>query len=139
MSLRSKAMHHPSSRRAMLIPPQLSISIYFSGTPVSVISNTSRRQQFALQVAHVTIDSGMFINSIVIYYDAPAQWILICSRVFWHYAFMGYPFYIRIKKGKSLRNCPFLKPRRSLNSYYVLSLRTFLALSYGELNFLAFR
>ena len=64
--LRSNAAHHPSLKRDILIAPHLSTVMNSSGTPVSVISNTSSRQQLALQVAQVTPGSGMPFTFIVI-------------------------------------------------------------------------
>lgn len=82
---RSKAAHHPSSNLAMTIPPQSSKSMYRSGTPVSVISMTSNRQQFALQFEHVTSSVGKLIMSIVIAYHSSsitrsARYITLCER-----------------------------------------------------------
>jgi hypothetical protein len=64
----------------MRIPPQSSNSTYFSGTPVSVISITSRRQQFAWQVAQVTSSPGKFIASIFIVYPVSptSNWRVVC-------------------------------------------------------------
>jgi hypothetical protein len=66
MVLRSSAAHQPSSRRRIVSPPHSSTAMKTAGTPVSVISNTSRRQQHAAQVLQVTLAgasdlSGMFM------------------------------------------------------------------------------
>lgn len=65
MVFRSSAEHQPSSSRAMRLPPQRSVSIYVSGTPVSVMSSTSRRQQQASQLAQVTSASCRVVASMV--------------------------------------------------------------------------
>jgi hypothetical protein len=52
----------------MLIPPHLSLAIKLSGTPVSVMSNTSKRQQQASQFAQVTLASGGVVVCVVINY-----------------------------------------------------------------------
>ena len=59
MVLRSSAEHQPSSSRAIVLPPQSSIATNRSGTPVSAINKTSRRQQHASQLAQVTSVSEM--------------------------------------------------------------------------------
>lgn len=56
----------------MVMPPHLSSATYLSGTPVSVMSMTSKRQQFALHVAQVTSLVGRFLTSIVIIYHVPS-------------------------------------------------------------------
>jgi len=58
MVFRSKAEHQPSSNRAMVLPPHSSNATKFSGTPVSVMSITSKRQQQASQLPQVTPVSG---------------------------------------------------------------------------------
>jgi Mg2+/citrate symporter len=48
----------------MVSPPYSSVCIYLFGTPVSVISNTSRRQQQAKQVEQLTDGSVTCVVSI---------------------------------------------------------------------------
>jgi len=51
---RSKAEHQPSSKRNIVSAPHSSIETWMSGTPVSLMSMTSRRQQQAWQFEQVT-------------------------------------------------------------------------------------
>src|SRR5690606_1952971 len=57
MVLRSSAAHQPSSSRRITWPPQSSSSMNRSGTPVSVSSNTSSRQQQAAHELQLTLGS----------------------------------------------------------------------------------
>ena len=66
MEFRSSAAHQPSASLAIVIPPHLSISIKRLGTPVSLINNTSRRQQQASQFEQLISFSGGVIISWVI-------------------------------------------------------------------------
>jgi hypothetical protein len=51
------------SERAMVIPPHLSVAMNSSGTPVSVMSSTSKRQQTASQLAQVIFGSDGIVAS----------------------------------------------------------------------------
>ncbi|ERO63807.1 hypothetical protein P308_27075 [Pseudomonas piscis] len=66
MLSRSSAAHQPSSRRRITSPPQSSISIKRSGTPVSVISITSSWQQQAAQVEQLMAGSAMGVTGMVV-------------------------------------------------------------------------
>jgi len=64
----SKAAHHPSLNRLMVSPPYWSRLINSSGTPVSEIIITSRRQQHALQFEQDTVEeegclTGIFMSN----------------------------------------------------------------------------
>src|SRR5450830_1034272 len=66
MLSRSSAAHQPSSRRSMTSPPQSSISIKRSGTPVSVINMTSSRQQQAAQEEQLIAGGVRSVRGIVV-------------------------------------------------------------------------
>lgn len=59
------AAHQPSAKRSMLWAPHLSSLIYCSGTPVSLISITSNRQQQARQLAQVMAVFGILVTGML--------------------------------------------------------------------------
>src|SRR5476651_647315 len=65
----------------MTSPPQSSVSIKRSGTPVSVISMTSNWQQHAAQVEQVTAGSAICIwGMLVIGAQCKASGLCVCER-----------------------------------------------------------
>jgi hypothetical protein len=77
---RSIAEHHPSSKRNIVSAPHLSIEIWTSGTPVSLIIMTSSRQQQAWQFEQAILVSDIFSILMVMYiinkniYAFPSDW-----------------------------------------------------------------
>jgi hypothetical protein len=65
----------------MVSPPYSSVCIYLFGTPVSVISNTSRRQQQAKQVEQLTDGSVTCVVSMIMTGSFPGVCLRWVTRV----------------------------------------------------------
>lgn len=72
---RSNAAHQPSLNRIMISPPYWSRAINSSGTPVSEMIITSRRQQHALQFEQDTFEEDGDLVGIIMNRYNLVNWV----------------------------------------------------------------